>query len=145
MNVNIGRGYGKILFGMKPEQIVIVLGKPDKIIHIREDGFEYIYNALKIKLFFDIEEYERLYSIEVFDEDVIFISEKIIGMSLNAFLDFMKKNGFSDYEFEDYDYFSTYYFDQCNTSFTVNFDEISSFEFSPLFKKDNNTIIWPIN
>lgn len=142
MNVKIGIGLGKILFGMHQEQVLSLLGKPDKIVTPRDDGIEWLYNTQKLKLFFDYEEQKRLYSIEVFDKNITFLSQHVIGMPLKVFLDFMSKNQFHEYETSDFDYFDTLYFEACNTSFTIEYGDISSFEFSPLFK-DENTILWP--
>ena len=141
MNIEIGKGLLNIKFGMKENEIIQTLGNPDKIINFREDGKEYLYNNFKLKLFFDIEENNRLYSIEVFNKSDTFLSTEVIGMSVEKLLSFMKKNGYINYEINDFDYFDTIYFSDCNTSFTVEFNEITSYEFSPLFKDDE--IIWP--
>ena len=63
-------------------------------------------------------------------------------MSFEELLFFMKNNGYENYEVDNYDYFDTVFFDECNTYFTLEFNEVISFEFSPLFKNDDE-IIWP--
>lgn len=141
MNIEIGKGLLNIKFGMQEDEIIQILGSPDKIINFREDGKEFLYNNLKLKLFFDIEENNRLYSIEVFKKSDTFLLTEVIGLPLKELLSFMKKNGYTKYEINNFDYFDTIYFNDCNTSFTVEFNEITSFEFSPLFKNDE--IIWP--
>lgn len=142
MIANIGIGYGNILFGMTQNDVTKILGNPDKIITCRDDGIEWIYNSLKIKIFFGYEENERLYSIEVFHKEVEYLSHRIIGMSLNSFRQFMESKGYDSFEHETYDYFETMYYDPLNTTFTVEFGEITSVEFSPLFE-DDDTIRWP--
>ena len=52
MNIEIGKGLSNIVFGMNENYIVAILGRPDRIITCREDGKEFLYNSLKIKLFF---------------------------------------------------------------------------------------------
>lgn len=142
MNIEIGKGLLNIKFGMNENEIIQTLGNPDKIINYREDGKEFLYNSLKLKLFFDIEENNRLYSIEVFNKCDTFLSREVIGLPLEELLSFMRKNGYIKYEINNFDYFDTIYFNDCNTSFTVEFNEITSFEFSPLFRNDDE-IIWP--
>ncbi len=142
MTVNIGEGLLDLKFGMQEADVIHLLGAPDKIINEREDGKEYIYNSLKIKLFFDNDENNVLYSIEVFDKQCRFSENVYIGISVENLLDSMEKCGYSKYEIDDFDYFDVIYFEECNTSFTIEFGEVSSFEFSTLFK-DANTIIWP--
>ena len=141
MNIEIGKGLSNIIFGMSENDIVAILGKPDRIITCREDGKEFLYNSLKIKLFFGFEEGNRLYSIEVFRKNVTFLSTEVIGMSFGALLSFMKENGYEKYKINDFEDFNTIFFDQCNTSFTIKFNEVISFEFSPLFNSVG--IIWP--
>ena len=141
MNIEIGKGLSNIIFGMSENDIVAILGKPDRIITCREDGKEFLYNSLKIKLFFGFEEGNRLYSIEVFRKNVTFLSTEVIGMSFGALLSFMKENGYEKYKINDFEDFNTIFFDQCNTSFTIKFHEVLSFEFSPF--GNSVGIIWP--
>ena len=142
MNVEIGKGMSNIIFGMTENEVIATLGKPDKVIAGIDDNKEFLYNSLKLKLIFDSEEGNRLYSIEVFKKEVTFLSTEVIGMSFDELLFFMKKNGYENYEVDSYDYFDTVYFDDCNTYFTLEFNEVTSFDFSPLFKNDDE-IIWP--
>ncbi len=141
MNIEIGKGMSNIIFGMTENEVIATLGKPDRIITCREDGKEFLYNSLKLKLFFGFEEGNRLYSIEVFKKEVTFLSTEVIGMSLEKLLSFMKDNGYEKYKINDFEDFDTIFFDECDTSFTVKFNEVISFEFSPLFINDE--IIWP--
>lgn len=142
MNIEIGKGLPNIIFGMTENEVIATLGKPNRILTCREDGKEFLYNSLKLKLFFGFEEGNRLYSIEVFKKEVTFLSTEVIGMSFDELLSFMKKNGYENYEVDSYDYFDTVYFNDCNTYFTLEFNEVTSFDFSPLFKNDDE-IIWP--
>ena len=142
MNVEIGKGLSNIIFGMTENEVIATLGKPDRVIAGIDDNKEFLYNLFKLKLIFDSEEGNRLYSIEVFKKEVTFLSTEVIGMSFDELLSFMKKNGYEDYEVDSYDYFDTVYFDDCNTYFTLEFNEVTSFDFSPLFKNDDE-IIWP--
>ena len=142
MNVEIGKGLSNIIFGMTENEVIATLGKPDKVIAGIDDNKEFLYDLFKLKLIFDSEEGNRLYSIEVFKKEVTFLSTEVIGMSFDELLFFMKKNGYENYEVDSYDYFDTVYFDDCNTYFTLEFNEVTSFDFSPLFKNDDE-IIWP--
>ena len=142
MNVEIGKGLSNIIFGMTENEVIETLGKPDRVIAGIDDNKEFLYNLFKLKLIFDSEEGNRLYSIEVFKKEVTFLSTEVIGMSFDELLFFMKKNGYENYEVDSYDYFDTVYFDDCNTYFTLEFNEVTSFDFSPLFKNDDE-IIWP--
>lgn len=63
MNIEIGKGLSNVIFGMTENKVIATLGKPDRIITCREDGKEFLYNSLKLKLFFDFEEGNRLYQV----------------------------------------------------------------------------------
>lgn len=82
MNIEIGKGLSNILFGMTEDKVIERLSTPDRILTCREEGEEFLYNSLKIKLFFDFEENKRLYSIEVFNSDITFLSTQVIGLPL---------------------------------------------------------------
>ena len=142
MNIEIGKGLSNVIFGMTENEVIATLGMPDRVIAGIDDNKEFLYNLFKLKLIFDSEEGNRLYSIEVFKKEVTFLSTEVIGMSFDELLSFMKKNGYEDYEVDSYDYFDTVYFDDCSTYFTLEFNEVTSFDFSPLFKNDDE-IIWP--
>ena len=142
MNVEIGKGLSNIIFGTTENEVIATLGMPDKVIADIDYNKEFLYNSLKLKLIFDFEKGNRLYSIEVFKKEVTFLSTEVIGMSFDELLSFMKKNGYEKYEVDSYDYFDTVYFNDCNTYFTLEFNEVTSFDFSPLFKNDDE-IIWP--
>lgn len=143
MEAKIGIGYGNIIFGMKTDDIISIIGNPNKVITANENGIQYVYNDLKIKLFFDKEEHDRLYSIEVFDTSLLLFSKRIIGMPCDLFIKFMRHNNYVKYEKEDYDYFETIYYDDCNITVTCEFDTITSLEFSPLFAANNDEVLWP--
>ena len=92
MNIEIGKGLSNIIFGMTEDEIIQLLDQPDRILTCRDDGREYLYNALKLKLFFGFEESDRLYSIEVFRKDLTFLSTRVIGLSLEDLLSFMQQS-----------------------------------------------------
>ena len=97
MNIEVGTGLSNIIFGMTEDEIIAILGKPDRIITYREDGEEFLHNSLKLKLFFGFEEDNRLYSIEVFKKEVTFLSTEVIGLPLEKLLSFMSDNGYKKY------------------------------------------------
>ncbi len=143
MEAQIGIGYGKIRFGMRADEAEQLLGAPDKT-RRDETGLFCQYNSAELVLFFDDEEGGRLYAIEVYDDALTLFSEKIIGMSRDALKQLMAAHGCKEFEYQDYDFFDTLYFDGINATFQFQFDRVSSMEFSPLFKEgDDDVILWP--
>jgi hypothetical protein len=143
MEVKIGVGYGEIFFGTSIDEVISKIGHPSKIVSSNRNGVQFLYNDLKVKLFFDADENNRLYSIEVFDKSVILFSKRIIGMSCCEFTEHMRSNNYNTFEKEDYDFFETLYFNDCNLTATTEFDVVTSLEFSPLFSNNNNDVLWP--
>ena len=50
MNIEISRGLGELLFGMTEQELISVLGKPDKIIVTEFDNRDLCYYDLQVVL-----------------------------------------------------------------------------------------------
>jgi len=144
MEVTIGIGLDNLVFGMTQDDIKTLLGEPNKISDLELDfAIIYYYNEKMLKTKFDKDENLRLYSIEVFKPDVLMFDQKVIGQTKEQITSILKNLGFSELEFEDYDTFDTVFSEKIWTTFCFEFDRLVSFEFSPLFEEDGETIIWP--
>ena len=144
MEVTIGIGLDNLVFGMTQDDVKTLLGEPNKITDQELDfAIIYYYNEKMLKIKFDKDENLRLYSIEVFKPDVLMFDQKVIGKTKEQITSLLKSLGFSELEFEDYDTFDTVFSEKIWTTFCFEFDRLVSFEFSPLFEEDGETIIWP--
>lgn len=143
MEIMIGTGIKEIIFGMYPDEVEIVWGIPDKI--NQEDDEQrivYYYDNKMVKLIFDKEVDSRLYIIEVHHQEIKLFNENIFGRTKEAVAEFLRSNGYPEFEIEDYETFETFFCESIWTSFIFEFDKLMHVEFSPLFN-DNDEIIWP--
>lgn len=143
MEVNVGVGLDNLIFGMSQEEIKSILGEPNKINNDELDyGIVYYFNKEMITTKFDEEEGLKLYSIDVYNTDVILLKQKIIGKSIEDIKNILIKNGYSNFEYEDYHSFDILYCEEICATFMFEFNRLKSIEFSPLYINEND-IAWP--
>ncbi|MBN1499713.1 MAG: hypothetical protein JW982_06150 [Spirochaetes bacterium] len=145
MEIKIGIGLDNVFFGIKEDKLIQLLGDPDRINEIDmelPDSRILYYNDQFTKYKFDKNENYRLYSIETYNPMVIMFDKKLIGMKKDALLKLLKEKNVAHLEFEDYYSFEIIHSDQINTTFMIEFDRLTSIEFSPLLL-DEDTIQWP--
>ena len=144
LEIKIGIGLEDLVFGMSQEDVKSIMGEPDKISETeREDGIVYYFNGLLIKTKFHKDEDCRMYSIEIFNQGMLMFNQKIMNKTKNEILDLLKLNGYNEIEKEEYDFFETVFCREIWTTFTFEFNRLSSLEFSPLFKKEGK-FVWPV-
>lgn len=143
MEIKIGIGLDNLVFGMSQDDVKSILGEPNKIDNDKYvSGSRYYYNSKMITIRFDGDEDFKLFSIEVFNDEVIFFGQKVIGNFKKDIEKLLRDNGYSDFEYEDYVSFDTLFCDEIYSTFNFEFDRLRSIEFSPLFI-DDNVIAWP--
>jgi len=144
MEIKIGLGLDNIIFGIFQEDVINVLGKPDKISESeKEDGIVYYYNNQMIKTKFDLLDNGKLYSFEVYNPKAIMFNQEIINKKKSEILDLLKLNGYDDIEQEDYEFFETLFCRGIWSTFAFEFGKLVHVEFSPL-SDSNDKIIWPM-
>lgn len=144
MEIKVGIGLDNIIFGIFQEDVINLLGKPDKILETeKEDGIVYYYNKQMIKTKFDLLENGRLYSFEVYNPRAIMFNQEIINKEKDEILDLLKLNGYCEIEQEDYEFFDTIFCKGIWSTFAFEFDKLVNVEFSPL-SDTNDKIIWPM-
>ena len=143
MEIKVGIGLDNIVFGMLQDEVIGILGEPDKISETENSyGIIYYFNNLLTKVGFDIEKDNKLYSIEVHHPEVVLFNTKVIGMKKSEVLNLLKAYGYSDVMHEDYETFETIFCEEIWSTFSFEFDRLTNIEFSPLYKNKDD-IIWP--
>lgn len=144
MEIKIGIGLDNIVFGIFQEDVINLLGEPDKISETEKvDGIVYYYNNQMIKIKFDLLENGKLYSFEVYNPKVTMFNREIINKEKNEILDLLKLNGYCDTVQEDYEFFETVFCKEVWSTFAFEFDRLTNIEFSPLSDTNDKTI-WPM-
>ncbi len=147
MNIEFGVGVCGIKLGMESEDIIKILGMPDKI-NIDEDDDTYeqmfIYNKQMMTVWFERSNKLRATLIQCFSPDVKVFGEKVFMKSKKTIIEFMKKNGFSKYEEMEEVTEEALYYEDISAWFNFEFDRLSYIEFTMLTGNGDN-IYWPYN
>jgi len=144
MDIKIGIGLDDLIFGMTQDEVKSTLGEPNKINYGELDwGIVYYFNNKLIKTTFEQDYDFKLFTIEVFNSEVIFLGQRVIGQPKEKIEKLLYENGYSGFIYEEYDTFDTFFCESINATFDFEFDRLRSIIFSPLFIDDNN-IAWPV-
>ncbi len=92
------KGYGKLTFGMTPEQVTSLLGAPD---YYEEDNDDeempilyYEYENLALGVYFEIDGDKKTLSyFETGNEEITLYGKKVFSLSPNQLIKLMKENG----------------------------------------------------
>ena len=145
MEIKVGIGLDNIIFGMSQEDVVGTLGEPDKISKVEiEFGIVFYFNKLLIKTKFDRREDNKLYSIDVYNPEVLMYDQKIINKDKDEIIELLNINGHKEIKHEDYELFETVFCEDIWCTFMFEFNRLISIEFSPLSDNDKN-IMWPLS
>lgn len=139
----LGSGMHALSFGMTVNDIMSVLGEPDKIIPEYMDdvtAFEFNEELLRLK----IDEFSDpvLYSIETHNPSTIMFGELIFGKSMTQVRELVAANGYHDMKYTDMDYFEILWYASIQTTFCFEFNRLIEVEFSP-FRDQDGEWIWP--
>ena len=148
MELKIGYGIGDIVFGMKREDIISLLGESDvkrKLDEFPDDpAEEWDYNDQMLTLQFCDTENGRLESIESENKDISVFSEPIIGMDEKGVVELMKANGYGDYECDNYYSCKILGYKYNFIDFEITYGEVKRIKLGVLFD-DNDNHIWQYN
>lgn len=79
MNINPKNGIGELLFGMKQQHVITLIGKPSMEYQDEEKNVVYLYNQHKLRLTFYEEEEFRLGYMVISHPDTTLFDKEVIG------------------------------------------------------------------
>ncbi|OQP65338.1 hypothetical protein A3860_16865 [Niastella vici] len=138
MEIRPKKGIGDFTFGMKAEEVVAKLGKPDKIYQDEDDENQllYQYNKSKLRLTFFEDHEGKLGYIRCSSPTLTYQGKPIINSSIEK----VKKEVFGkhieEWEEEDYDFFATYVNEEYWIVLNVEYDEVTEVEVGVPFNDD---------
>lgn len=140
MTIDIGVGLGDVVFGMTPEDVIAVLGQPEKI----DPDFEttYYYNDFLLTLYFDPDQDCKLHYISVYNPEARLFGERLINQRKTDVLAILRGQGCTDLKFEDDCHDEKVRSGSTETTFTFEFGRLRSIQFGALFDQDDQRI-WP--
>lgn len=128
MKINLKSGIDKLLFGMKQNDVTAIYGKPDKDYKDEDDNLILVYNKLKMRLTFYVEEGLKLGYIVASANELELNGSKIIDKKIAEVKSELAKNGITKFTQESFDTFENYFNEDHWFILQSEFDEVVKFE-----------------
>ena len=108
-NIYVGQGIGKIKFGLVEQNVISLLGYPDKIVD-GDSSKNFYFNKWKLCLKFEKKRDNKLGWIEVYNKQAFLYNKKIFSLSVDKLLKLLEINLMEKPIFEDNVNFQSYFF-----------------------------------
>ena len=128
MQINLKSGIDKLLFGMKQKDVTAIYGKPDKNYNDEDDNLILVYNKLKMRLTFYVEEDMKLGYIVASRQDLELNGNTIIDKKISVVKSDLSKKGITKFTQESFDTFENYFNEDNWFILQTEFDEVVKFE-----------------
>lgn len=128
MKINLKSGIDKLLFGMKQNDVASIYGKADKNYTDEDDNLILVYNKLKMRLTFYIEEDLKLGYIVASANELELNGSSIIGKKITDVKNDLAKSGITKFTLESFDTFDNYFNEENWFILQTEFDEVVKFE-----------------
>ena len=143
MELKLGIGIDKIIFGLLESDITDMLGEPDKITTEEDSETEVIYQYFdrRLSLTFYEEETGKLGYLRTSDPAVTYHGHPLVGRPI---MDVLKAAfpALGDWDLEDYGSLEVYNFEDYWLVLNVEYGRITDIELGVLFNEDD-TYNWP--
>ena len=144
MNAIFGTGINGIYFGMNEKDIVGILGAPTKRHFNNDECLLYLeYYSMSTKFKFDEDEDFKLTNIETSNKEASIFYKKIIGCEKKEVVELLNSKGYTNFEWEDYEYFDELYCYELSLWITFEYDKVTGFEFFPFIDDNDDGFLWP--
>ena len=139
MEIKLKNGIDKLVFGMKPKDVVGILGLPSKQFLDEDENKIYQYNHEKLHLTFYEDEDFRLGYIVCANENLKLLNKKIINQNIFEIQKSLEIDGLK-FILEDFDTFEHYFNENNWLILSVEFNQITKLEIGAIIKDDE--FIW---
>jgi hypothetical protein len=139
MEIKLKYGIGELIFGMKPKDIVGILGLPNKQFLDEDDNKIYQYNQEKLHLTFYEDEDFRLGYIVSASENLLLLNKKIINQNIFEVQKILEKDKLK-FDLEDFDTFENYFNEDNWLILSVEFNHITKVEIGAIIIDDE--FVW---
>jgi hypothetical protein len=141
MKINLKNGIDKLLFGMKPKDVLAIYGKPDKEYKDEDDNTIFAYNSLKMRLTFYLEEESKLSYIVASSSDLELLENKIIGKKISEAKKELSLKGILKFTKEDFDTYENYFNEDNWFILQTEYEEVVKFEMGAIIN-DKDEFDW---
>jgi hypothetical protein len=128
MKINPKSGIDKLIFGMKQNDVIAVYGKPNKNYKDEDDNVIFVYNELKIRLTFYVEEDLKLGYLVASSPSLELLGNKIINRKIADVKKDLAQKGITKFTQEEFDTFENYFNEENWIILQTEFDEVVKFE-----------------
>mgnify|MGYP003399625217 FL=1 len=135
MKINLKSGIDKLLFGMKQNDVIAIYGKPNKNYKDEDDNLILVYNKLKMRLTFYIEEDLKLGYIVASGNDLELNGSPIINKKISEVKSELLKSNITKFTQESFDTFENYFNEDHWFILQTEFDEVVKFEIGAIINQ----------
>mgnify|MGYP000046822430 CR=1 FL=1 len=146
MKLKLGKGIGKIIFGMSPKDVISILGKPDLILTDEDDEDQnpvYEYSALNLRCtFYTHKNKLKLSYLRCSNPALTYKGAKLIGASIKS----IKKDVFGEkikWRSEHYFSFSNHFNKKYWMNIHEEYQKVTNVEVGVPYKKKGTKLNWP--
>jgi len=136
MNINPKNGIGELLFGMKQQHVISLIGEPGKRFKDEEKNVVFLYNQHKLRLTFYEEEEFRLGYMVISHPDTTLFDKKVIGRAPKEIQNEVPEKIFKTWEIADEDGIESYFNEDNWIMLISEFNEITKVEVGAIIEND---------
>ncbi len=141
MEIKLKYGIDNLLFGMKEQDVIKVLGKPDTQYKDEEENVVFMYNSRKLRLIFYKEEDFKLGYITTSEASVKLFGTALIGKNWSEIFPILEKNKLKSFETDTIEGMMSYFNEDNWIFFHVDYNEIVKVEVGAVFS-DKDEFDW---
>lgn len=142
MEIKLGYGVDSILFGHTEQQVIALLGNPDKTFFTDEENKRLQFNELQVELSFETKNDLRLGWIEVHNKNVAILGHQLIGKSMPEVLSILRVELDTEPTIDDYGSFVSVTFEKEWLELQFSFNKLTNINFGVLYG-ENDEPEWP--
>ncbi len=142
MEITLGKGLDNIVFGKSKEDIIDMLGWPDKSYETDMGSTRLQFNDLKIELSFEPENSNKFGWLEIHNSNAKLFGKNLIGCQLKDVLAFIDSKLNEQPQIEDYGSFISYAYNTQWLELQFQFNVLTNILIGVLYG-DNDEPIWP--
>ena len=141
MEIKLKYGIDNLLFGMKEQDVIKILGKPDSSYKDEDENVVFIYNSRKLRLTFYKEEDFRLGYMTTSNSMVKLFNTSLIGKNWSEVYPILEKNKIKYFESDTTEGILSYFNEENWLFFHVDYNEIVKIEVGAVFS-DKDEFDW---
>jgi hypothetical protein len=142
MEIKLKYGIDNLLFGMKEQDVIKILGKPDSSYKDEDENIVFIYNSRKLRLTFYKEEDFRLGYMTTSNSMVKLFNSSLIGKNWSEVYPILEKNKVKYFESDTTEGILSYFNEENWLFFHLDYNEIVKIEIGAVFKEKEDDFDW---